>query len=110
MTIHSDDGSRGAQVERTVLSWNRVAIGVAANGALLTRVGFVHDLVALEAFGMTVAIVGFALWALSLGRYSAIAGGSPSHLFEGRVGGVLPLAAFAMLLSLIDLSVVVFAR
>jgi uncharacterized membrane protein YidH (DUF202 family) len=110
MIIHSDDGGRGAQVERTVLSWNRVAIAVAANGALLMRVGFVHDLVVLEAFGMAVAIVGFALWALSLRRYSAIAGQLPSRLFEGGVGGVLPLATFVMLLSLIDLIVVVFAR
>ena len=110
MTLHSDDGSGGAQVERTVLSWNRVAIAVAANGALLMRVGFVHDLVALEAFGIAVAIAGFALWALSLERYSAIAGRSPSHLFEGRAGGVLPLATFVMLLSLIDLAVIVFAR
>ena len=110
MITHTDDGSRGAQVERTVLSWNRVAIAVAANGALLMRAGFVHDLVVLEAFGMAVAFVGFALWLLSLGRYSAIAGRSPSHLFEGRVGGVLPLATFVMLLSLIDLIVIVFAR
>ena len=110
MTIRSDDGSRGAQLERTVLSWNRLAFAVAANGALLMRVGFVHDLVVLEAFGMAVAIAGFALWALSLRRYSAIAGASPSRLFEGRAGGVLPLATFVMLLSLIDLIVVVFAR
>ena len=110
MTTHSEDASRGTQVERTVLSWNRVAIAVAANGALLMRVGFVHDLVVLEAFGMAIAIVGFALWALSFRCYSAIAGRSPSHLFQGWAGGVLPLATFVSLLSLLDLIVVVFAR
>jgi len=110
MSVQAGEGGRGAQVERTMLSWNRAAIALGANGALLMRAGFIHDVVALEAFGLAVAIVGFALWALSLARYSKIAGRPVSHLFGARAGAVQALAAFILMLSLVDAAVVVFAR
>lgn len=101
---------RGTQVERTALSWNRVAIAVVANGALLMRAGFLRDIVVLEVLGLTVAFVGFALWLLPLVRYSKIGGQPVSHLFPGTAGALGPLATFVLLLSLIDLIVVVVAR
>ena len=110
MSVHADDADRGAQVERTVLAWNRAAVALAANGALLMRAGFIHDLVVLEALGLAIAIAGFALWALSLARYSRIAGRPASHLFGASAGAVPALAAFIVLLSLVDLAVAVFAR
>jgi len=110
MSADDDQGDRGAQVERTILAWNRSAIALAANGALLLRAGFLHDVVALEAFGVAIALTGFFLWALALSRYSKLGGRPASHLFAPRAGGVPALAAFIMLLSLVDLAVVVFAR
>jgi uncharacterized membrane protein YidH (DUF202 family) len=110
MSIHADEGDRGTQVERTMLAWNRAAIALAANGALLLRAGFAHALVVLEAFGVAIALAGFALWALSLRRYSKIAGRPVSHLFGARAGSVTALAVFIGLLSLVDLAVVVFTR
>jgi uncharacterized membrane protein YidH (DUF202 family) len=107
MTGSFDDGGRAAQLERTVLSWNRAAIAVAANGALVVRAGFEHESVVLQVIGVAVAVVGFALWALSLRRYSIVAGRQVHHLFEGRLRGVVPVAAFVIGLSLIDVGVVV---
>jgi uncharacterized membrane protein YidH (DUF202 family) len=104
------DDRHGAQVERTTLAWNRAAIAVSANGALLLRAGFVHDSVVVEAVGVVVTFVGFAVWALSLMRYSTITGQPVPHLFGRRSVGTLPLAVFVLVLSLIDLAVVVFAR
>ena len=109
MTIPADE-HRGTPVERTVLSWNRIAIGVAANGVLVMRAGFVHHVVVLEALGLAIAIAGFALWALSLFRYSTIAGRPASHLFGEEPGAVALLAVSVLVLSLVDVVVVVFAR
>ena len=110
MSNPTQDDLHGAQVERTTLAWNRAAIAVSANGALLLRAGFVHHLVVVEAAGLVVTLVGFAVWALSLMRYSAITGQPVPHLFGRRSVGALPLAAFVLALSLIDLAVVAFAR
>jgi uncharacterized membrane protein YidH (DUF202 family) len=103
-------GGRGAQVERTALAWNRAAVAVAANGALLVRAGFVHHLVVVDALGFTVAASGFVLWALSLVRYSAIAGRRVPHLFRQEAGAVPLVATFLLLLTVADLLVVVFTR
>lgn len=110
MSGHSADSNRAAPVERTVLAWNRAAIAVAANGALLVRAGFVHHSLALEALGFSVAFLGFVLWALSLARSSAIAGRPSPHVFGRASVSVLPVAVFVLSLSLVDLVVVVFLR
>jgi uncharacterized membrane protein YidH (DUF202 family) len=110
MNVRAGLPDRGAQLERTTLSWNRVAISLAANGVLLLRAGFVHNIVVLEAFGATIALAGLALWALSLLRYSKLAGSPVQHLFGRRQGAVPTLARFIIVLSLVDLAVVVFAR
>lgn len=104
------NGQRGTQVERTALSWNPVAIAVVANGALLTRAGFLHDIAVLEVLGLTVACAGFALWLLPLVRYSKIAGQPVPHLFPGTAGALGPRATFVFLLTLVDLIVAVVAR
>jgi uncharacterized membrane protein YidH (DUF202 family) len=101
---------RAAPVERTVLAWNRAAIAVAANGALLVRAGFVHHSPALEAFGLGVSFLGFALWTLSLVRSSAIAGRPVPHVFGREMSSVLPIASFVLLVSIVDLVVIVSLR
>jgi uncharacterized membrane protein YidH (DUF202 family) len=106
----SNPSADGSSVERTVLAWNRAAIAVAANGALLVRAGFLHHSLALEAFGFGVTILGFGLWALSLVRSSAIAGRQARHVFGRESVSVLPVAAFVVVLSLVDLGVVVSLR
>jgi uncharacterized membrane protein YidH (DUF202 family) len=99
---------RQAQVERTTLAWNRAAIALAANGALVLRAGFVHDLVVLDAVGAVIAIGGFALWVVSSARYSRVAGRRVPHLFGPAA--VPAVAAFVAALSVVDLAVVAFAR
>jgi len=110
MSAHADEGGRGTQVERTMLAWNRAAIALAANGALLLRAGFIHDLIVLDGVGLAIAIAGFIIWALSLARYSKIAGRTVPHLFGPRAGAIPALATFILVLSLIDLAAVIFAR
>lgn len=110
MTAQARDDLRGAQVERTTLAWNRAAIAVSANGALLLRAGFVHHIVVVESIGFVVTFIGFAVWALSLMRYSAITGQAAPYLFGRRHVAASPLASFVLALSLVDLAVVVFAR
>lgn len=93
-----------------MLAWNRAAVALAGNGALLLRAGFLHGVVVLDAFGLMIALAGFALWVLSLERYESIAGRPVSYLF-GLGGGAVPaLAAFVTVLSVVDLFVVIFAR
>jgi len=108
MSASGETVDRGAQVERTVLSWNRAAIALAANGALVMRAGFLHDLVVLDVLGAAIAVGGFLLWIVSFSRYSRTAGRPVSHLFGARA--VPTFAALIVLLSLLDLGVVVFAR
>lgn len=106
----SSPSADGSSVERTVLAWNRAAIAVAANGALLVRAGFLHHSLALEAFGFGVTFLGFGLWAFSLVRSSAIARRPVRHVFGRESVSVLPVAAFVFVLSLVDLVVVVSLR
>jgi uncharacterized membrane protein YidH (DUF202 family) len=108
--VNATEEGRGSPVERTVLAWNRVAVAVAANGALVMRAGFVHDLVVVDALGVAIVILGVSLWTLSLTRYQTVAGRAVPHLFAGERGAVPPVASFVMLLSLLDLLIVVFAR
>jgi uncharacterized membrane protein YidH (DUF202 family) len=110
MSAPLEDEGRGAQLERTMLAWNRSAIALAANGALLMRAGFLHNVVALEAFGLLVALGGLLLWALSLARYSKVAGQQVSHLFGAGGKAVPGFAAFMLLLTAVTLVVVVFDR
>lgn len=106
----SADETRSSSVERTVLAWNRAAIAVAANGALLVRAGFLHHSLALEVFGFGVTFLGFGLWALSLVRSSAIADQPARHVFGRESLSVLPIAAFVVVLSLVDVAVVLIHR
>jgi len=104
-----EEGSNAAQFERTVLAWNRAAIAVVGNGALLLREGAVQRIVLLEGAGLAVVVVGVGLWILSL-TPSKIAGRRAAALVAGDATGVAALAAFALLISLIDVVVVVSAR
>ena len=109
MTVQTES-KRGAQIERTMLSWNRAAIALAANGALLTRAGFVHHIVSLQTLGLAIALAGLALWLLSLARYTKIAGQPVPHLFGVKASAIPAFATFISLLSIVDLTVIIFAR
>ena len=110
MTVEIEDGERGVPVERTVLAWNRAGIAVAANGALLARVGFVHDLIAVEVIGLGVTFAGIGIWALSLARYSAIGEAHIPHLFGRDRRAPASLAALVLLLSVVDVLVIGYLR
>jgi uncharacterized membrane protein YidH (DUF202 family) len=110
MTVEIDDGERGAPVERTVLAWNRAGIAVAANGALLARVAFVHDLIAVEVVGLAVTFVGIGIWALSLARYSAVGEAHVPHLFGRDRRAPALLGVLVLLLSLVDVLVIAYLR
>jgi hypothetical protein len=111
MTAFEDaDDGRGAQVERTVLAWNRSAVAVAANGALMARTGFVRHVAALEWIGLAIVAAGAGLWLLSLARYSTLPSLRVPHLITGRAGPLVSFSAFVVLLSLADLAIVVDLR
>jgi uncharacterized membrane protein YidH (DUF202 family) len=110
MSEIAEEEAQGAAVERTVLSWNRAAIVLGANGVLLVRAGVVHDLPLLDVLGGAVALLALVVWALSLLRYSALAGQKIGHLFGGRAGSARPVAVFIVALSLLELGVVAYLR
>jgi uncharacterized membrane protein YidH (DUF202 family) len=104
--IEADARDRGAARERTVLAWNRTALVVVANGALLVRLGDSRGSDLLDGLGAAVAAAGLALWLLSLTRGAAASGRAAADLITGRPNTVRTLATFAALVSLIDLVVV----
>lgn len=111
MTVVDDaDSGRGAQLERTVLAWNRVAIALGGNGALLVRTGFIRHLGVIEGIGLAIVAVSVGLWMLSFARYAAMAGHRAGHLIVGHPRVVLGASATVAALSLLDLSVVIAAR
>ncbi|MCP9274308.1 DUF202 domain-containing protein [Mycolicibacterium arenosum] len=77
----------GAQAERTALAWQRTAIGLLANGALLCRWSLVEHLPVWPAVVLT-AGAGLALLAVVPARYRRIVGAVRS--------GRNPIARFAM--------------
>jgi len=104
-----DDGERyslAAQLERTVLAWNRSALAIGANGALLVHQGFSRDLPAATVAGFAVVAVGVLVWAVSIGRYASALDRRASHLIADRHHLVLAAAWFLGLLSVGDLLLV----
>jgi|SRR5581483_374267 uncharacterized membrane protein YidH (DUF202 family) len=91
--------NRGAQVERTVLAWNRSALALAANGALLVRQGFSRHLISLTVVGFAVMGVAVAVWLLSILRYPRARELRGSSLVAGRRELVAAAAVFVGLLS-----------
>jgi uncharacterized membrane protein YidH (DUF202 family) len=96
-----------AQLERTVLSWNRSALALGANGGLLAREGFLRDVPAVGGAGLAVVGVAAALWVLSITRYSGAYDEEAMHLIAYRERLVLMLTAFAIVLSVGDLAVAI---
>lgn len=110
MSVEGGERDRGAALERTVLAWSRAALVVAANGALLLRIGDTRGDDLLDALGAAVSATGVALWLLSLLRYSARSGLAAAHLVAGHPRTVRTLAAFTVLVSLLELAVVAMTR
>jgi Domain of unknown function (DUF202) len=104
------DAAGGAQVERTALAWNRLSFAVAANGGLLMRAGFTHDLLVLDIAGSAAVVAALGIWSLSLYRYAAIAGSRASYLFLRTRVSAMVLTSLIGLLSILNLTVVLFAR
>src|SRR5690349_17486232 len=98
-----DGYNRAAQLERTVLAWNRSALAVAANGVLLVREGVVRGLVGLTTAGLLVMGVGAAVWLLSILRYPSARDLRASNVLAGDRRLVVAAAAFVALLSVGDL-------
>jgi len=83
---------------------------VGGNGALLLRAGVVQQVLLLQGLGLAVVVIGLGMWVLSLTRYSTAAGRHAPALIAGQTDVVIALSTFVLLLSLIDLAVVIFAR
>jgi uncharacterized membrane protein YidH (DUF202 family) len=96
----------GSARERTVLAWNRAALVVAANGALLVRLGDSRGSALLDGLGAAVAATGVGLWLLSLRRYASASSAAVTRLIAGRPSTLRTLAIFSALVSLIELVVV----
>lgn len=90
----------GVQLERTALAWNRVALAMATNGALVLRIGLTEDLPLLSIGGIVVVVSGIGVWCCVLRRYSLVAGTTPLHLFRATPAVTRALAGWVVLASL----------
>ena len=82
----------GVQLERTTLSWQRTALLLAVNAALVLRSAVEGDLLALSG-GAVVLLMALALWALPLRSYHGRAGQAAPSTFGGRHPVPLTVAA-----------------
>jgi uncharacterized membrane protein YidH (DUF202 family) len=103
------DYNDAAQLERSVLSWNRSSLALAANGALIARAGIERHLIPVVVVGAVVVAVGAAVWVFSTGRYSSASSRLAGHVIADRRAVVGGTAIFVGALSLIDLALVITA-
>jgi uncharacterized membrane protein YidH (DUF202 family) len=103
------DYNNAAQVERSVLSWNRSSLAIAANGALIGRAGVERHLIPVIVFGAAVVAVGAAVWLFSTSRYSSTSSRLAGHVIAERRAFVGGTAIFVGALSLVDLALVLTA-
>jgi len=94
--------NEAAQLERTVLAWNRSSLALAANGALLAREGVTRDLLAFTVVGSAVIGVAVGIWALSIVRYRSALDLRQSSLIGGR-RRIAAASLFICVLSLVEL-------
>ncbi|GAB2519000.1 DUF202 domain-containing protein [Nocardiopsis aegyptia] len=85
----------GVQLERTTLSWQRTALLLAVNAALVLRTAVDGDLLALCG-GLVVLVMALALWVLPLRSYRRLAGRTVPSTFGGRRAVPLTVAAVAV--------------
>jgi len=100
------DYNDAAQLERSVLSWNRSALAIAANGALIARAGVERRMIAVIVAGAVVIAVGAVVWLLSFRRYSSASRRLAGHVIAGRRGYVGAAAILVGAVSVIDLTLV----
>jgi uncharacterized membrane protein YidH (DUF202 family) len=104
MIAPSLDGNTAAH-ERTVLAWNRAALAIAGNGALLLHAGLSDRQSLVTVTGCVVGAIGALLWLIS----SAIGQSPTEHAVRSiaHYPRAVPLVAFfALSLSLIDFIVI----
>lgn len=94
--------SRGGQAERTRLSWNRTALALAVNAALLTQTGGGSFAQHLPALAMLVAALGCFLFADR--RYRAINTAIRNHQHLAAIAHTRTLAILTVLPALIALT------
>lgn len=90
---------RAAQLERTMLAWNRTLLALAVNGALLVRVSTASGAWAAIA-GLVVLAVTLLAWAVTNRAYRRLRGGPAAALLtHGRftVGAVAVIVAVGVL-------------
>jgi uncharacterized membrane protein YidH (DUF202 family) len=100
------DYNVAAQLERTVLAWNRTSFAISANGVLLAREGVTRGLVAVVVGGCAVAVIGALVWLLSVRLYPAALERQAVNLVAGRPPIVAATALFVLALSGADLALV----
>ena len=103
------DYNDAAQLERSVLSWNRSSLAIAANGALIGRAGVERDSIPVIVVGAAVVAIGAAVWFFSTGRYSSASSRLAGHVIADRRAVVAGAAIFVGGLSLFDLALVLAA-
>ena len=103
MSLSSTYGG-AAQLERTILSWNRSGVAVVLNGSLVAREGFLHDVSPVAVMGFGIIGVGGVLWLVSTGRYRNAFERPLSDLLAGDRRVVRLWTLFVILLSLVDLA------
>jgi uncharacterized membrane protein YidH (DUF202 family) len=97
----------GAQFERTVLSWNRSGLAIAANGGLLIREGVSSETPAIWVCGLLVLAVGVAISCLTISGRIYRAERRVDHVITGHPLGAVAATLFIAALSIADLVLVV---
>src|SRR4026207_2038901 len=88
------DYNDAAKLERSVLSWNRSSLAIAANGALIGRAGVERDSIPVIVVGAAVVAIGAAVWFFSTGRYSSASSRLAGNVIADRRAFVGAAALF----------------
>ncbi|SEG53792.1 protein of unknown function [Thermomonospora echinospora] len=99
----------GAQLERTALAWQRTALLIAINGALLARAATELGPAAVVSGG-TVIVVAVVIWLAAARGYRRGRGRTASSVLTAHVRATRALTAVIAVIAALDLTAVLLHR